>query len=262
MSTELSPFHNTMLGSFGSTVEVFIQHPLLTHKNSIQSNYQIRCNLNTMYRGVGINALTMGPLTSIQFAGFGLLYNFLHKNNVCQNDYTRSIISSTSAGALSGFIASPTELLIVQQQKYNRSFIKSYFHIKHIYGYKCFSKGLFPCIFRESAYVAGYCTLTPFFEKKLITYMPKYFKKKTVKTSLTASIIAGVIAGGVSHPFDTIKTYSQLHIDTNSTTLTKNILKKEGISFLFKGIIPRSLRIAGTFFILNECQKIYKTIMF
>ena len=261
MSTELSTYHNAMMGAFGSTVEVLIQHPLLTYKNSIQSNFNLRCNLKCMYKGVGINALTMGPITSMQFAGFGFLYNFLHKNNVCQSDNIISIISSTSAGILSGFIAGPTELLIVQQQKYDQSFSKSFLNIKQNYGYKYFSKGLFPCIFRESVYVFGFCTLTPFFEKKLITHIPKYYKEKIVRTSLTASVMSGLIAGSISHPFDTIKTYSQSHIDTNSISLIKNIVKKEGIGFLYKGIMPRSFRIAGTFFIINECKKIYKTFM-
>lgn len=262
MSTELSTYHNALMGAFGSTVEVFIQHPLLTYKNSIQSNYKIGLNLRSIYKGVGINALTMGPLTAVQFAGFGVLYNYCKQNNIFESDNTRSIISSTVAGALSGLIAGPTELMIVQQQKYNQSFAKSYINIKKNYGYRYFSKGLLPCIIRESAYVSGYCTLTPFFEKKLVNTSPNLYKEKSVKTSLTASIISGLIAGSISHPFDTIKTYSQSHIDTNSVQLVRNVVKEKGIIFLYKGIAPRSLRIAGTFFILNECQKIYKSFMF
>jgi len=261
MSTELSSFHNGLMGVFGSTVEVFIQHPLLTYKNSIQSNYKIDLNFRSIYKGVGINALTMGPLTAVQFAGFGILYNHYKKNNIFESDTTCSMISSTISGALSGLIAGPTELMIVQQQKFNKGFFESYMNIKKNYGYCYFSKGLLSCIVRESVYVLGFCTLTPFFERKLVNTLPEMYKEKSVKTSLTASIISGLIAGGISHPFDTIKTYSQSHIDTNSMQLTRNIIKKKGISFVYKGIAPRSLRIVGTFFIINECQKIYKAFI-
>ena len=144
MSTELSSFHNGLMGAFGSTVEVFIQHPLLTYKNSIQSNYKIGMNFRSIYKGVGINALTMGPLTAVQFAGFGILYNHYKKNNMFGSDTTRSMISSIISGSLSGFIAGPTELMIVQQQKFNKGFFESYMNIKKNYGYCYFSKGLLP----------------------------------------------------------------------------------------------------------------------
>ena len=142
------------------------------------------------------------------------------------SDTTRSMISSIISGSLSGFIAGPTELMIVQQQKFNKGFFESYMNIKKNYGYCYFSKGLLPCIVRESVYVSGFCTLTPFFERKLVNTLPEMYKEKSMKTSLTASIISGLIAGGISHPFDTIKTYSQSHIDTNSMQLTRNIIKK------------------------------------
>ena len=254
MSTDLSIYYNAQMGSFASTVEVLLQHPLITHKNSIQSNYKIS-SLRHIYKGVGINVITMAPLTSVQFAGFGYFNNIT--KNIFKQKHHRSIISSTVAGGLSGLIAGPAELFIVQQQKYNNKFLESYRNVRNKYGIsRCF-RGTLPCIFREAIYTCGYCSLTPLIEKKLITYSPNHFKQKSIKTSITASIAAGLVAGSVSHPFDTIKTYTQSHVNKKPIPLIKNAIKKEGISFLFKGIIPRSIRIVGTFFIFNECSKFY-----
>ena len=76
MSVELSNTQNALMGSFGSTIEVLIQHPLITYKNALQANRKLNPCIKSIYKGVSINALTMGPLTAVQFAGYGYFYKF------------------------------------------------------------------------------------------------------------------------------------------------------------------------------------------
>jgi len=129
--------------------------------------------------------------------------------------------------------------------------------MKKKYGCQVIPKGTISCMGRESIYTAGMCSLTPILESRLLTSCQSIYKKKSVKSSLTASIGSGLICGTISHPFDTIKTHIQNNPDVNSFKATRTLLHTEGWSSLFKGIIPRSLRIIGTFFIINECNRFY-----
>lgn len=257
MSVELSNTQNALMGSFGSTIEVLIQHPLITYKNALQANRKINPCMNSIYKGVFINTITMAPLTAVQFSGYGYFYKQFQKHNIIENHESRSMISSIIAGALSGFISGPAELIIVQQQKTDKPLMPLMKYIKKKYGYRVIPKGTFPCIGREAIYTAGMCSLTPILEERLLTSCPYFYKKKSVKSSFTASIGSGLICGTISHPFDTIKTHIQNNPDTNSFKATKTLLHTEGWGSLFKGIVPRSLRIVGTFFIINECNRFY-----
>lgn len=257
MSVELSNTQNALMGSFGSTVEVLIQHPLITYKNALQANRKLKPCVTSIYNGISINAITMGPLTAVQFAGFGIFYKQFQKHNIIENHESRSIISATIAGTLSGFIAGPAELIIVQQQKTDKPFIQLMKYMKKKYGHRVIPKGTFPCMGREAIYTAGMCSLTPILESRLFTSFPSIYKKKSVKSSLSASIGSGLLAGVISHPFDTIKTHIQNHPDVNSFRTTRDLLHTEGWGSLLKGIFPRSLRIIGTFFIINQCNQFY-----
>jgi solute carrier family 25 citrate transporter 1 len=257
MSVELSNTQNALMGSFGSTIEVLIQHPLITYKNALQANRKLNPCIKSIYKGVSINALTMGPLTAVQFAGYGYFYKFFEKRNTIQNHELRSMISSTISGTLSGFIAGPAELIIVQQQKTDKPFMSLMKYMKKKYGYQVIPKGTISCMGREAIYTAGMCSLTPILEGRLLTSFPSIYKKKSVKSSLTASIGSGLICGTISHPFDTIKTHIQNYPNINSFRATRTLLHTEGWTSLFKGIVPRSIRIIGTFFIINECNRFY-----
>ena len=127
--------------------------------------------------------------------------------------------------------------------------------MKKKYGPRIIPKGTFPCMGREAIYTAGMCSLTPIFEERLLT--SSIYKKKSMKSSLTASIGSGLVAGAISHPFDTIKTHIQNHPDVNSFKAIRTLLHTEGWNSLLKGSFPRSLRIIGTFFIINECNRFY-----
>ena len=63
MSKELTPKQNALLGSIGSTIEVFIQHPMVVWKNMLQSGKILSRNPTHYYRGVLTNGFSLFPLT-------------------------------------------------------------------------------------------------------------------------------------------------------------------------------------------------------
>lgn len=224
--TDLTEFQNALLGGLGSSVETLIQYPLNVIKNKYQYNSKIDLSPSFLYKGIFINMSSLACITSSQF------YFYKHFYNYTNNNY----LSSFSAGILSSFIASPTELFIIQKFNYKnfRDMHKTLFN-KHGF-IKFYSRGLGSCMIREGIYTVGMLSLTPYIESKLNE------NEHNLQNSLIASIYAGFISGTLSHPFDTMKTLKQYNFD-------KNYKVK-----YFKGYVPRLWRIIGTYFIINECN--------
>lgn len=238
MSSELSAFQNGLLGTIGSTIEVFVQHPLNIVKNSFQTNKKIHFNFSYLYRGLWINGSSMAFITGSQFATFGYLSK-VNKNHDIFNSYL--------SGVLSGLVSSPVELAILQKQKKSLMNYSSYKILNNIYkskGIQGIYRGLLFNSTREGIYASGMLYLTPYIEKKL-------FNEINITSSFISSILAGIISGTLSHPFDTIKTIYQYKVDDI-------IYYPRDYRFYFSGLTPRLMRIIGTFFIINQSNKFLK----
>jgi hypothetical protein len=238
MSSELSAFQNGLLGTIGSTIEVFIQHPLNIVKNCHQTNKKINFSFSYLYRGLWINGLSMGFITGSQFATFGYLSN-KNKNN--------DIFNSYFSGVLSSLISSPVEFSILQKQKLSFMNYSSFKILNNIYknkGIKGIYRGLLFTSIREGIYTSGMLFITPYIERKV-------FEDINLTSSFISSIIAGLISGIASQPFDTIKTIYQYKSDDV-------IFYPRDYRFYFSGLTPRLIRIIGTFFIINQSNNFFK----
>lgn len=231
--TDLSYSKTALLATVGSTLEVFLQHPLVVIKNSIQCDREISFNPTKLYKGIFINAGSMSVITAVQFSGYSFFYNNL---NTC------SLSSALLAGACSSVIASPFELAVVQRNKHFHSNSSSLFKMLYNnHGTKFLSKGLLSCCMRESIFTTGLLSFGPFIESKL---------DNTTHKSLYASTISGIVSGVASHPFDTIKANQQFKLYD-----TINYQKLLTVRNLYKGLLLRTVRITAAFFIINETNK-------
>lgn len=222
----LNEKQNAILGGIGSFIETTIQYPLNIIKNKLQYNSKILISPSFLYKGFWINSTSLAFITGTQFYQYKFIYNYSN------NDF----ISSFFSGILSGFIASPTELFIIQKFKY-KNFFDMHSTLINNYGFfKFYSRGLFNCMLRESFYTMGMLSLTPYIEKNFNV------------NGLTASIYSGIISGTLSHPFDTKKTQLQFNFDKNPVKIK-----------YFRGYVPRMWRIIGTYFIINESNKYFYT---
>lgn len=52
------------------------------------------------------------------------------------------------------------------------------------------------------------------------------------------SFIAGVAQTIIGHPFDTVKTYKQVYFKKPTIDITKELISKNGISYLYRGFLP------------------------
>lgn len=55
---------------------------------------------------------------------------------------------------------------------------------------------------------------------------------------ITNSFIAGIAQTLIGHPFDTIKTYKQINPTMNINSVTNNLVKNNGLFYLYRGFIP------------------------
>lgn len=211
------------LSIFSNSVETTIQHPLFVLKNRLQYNAPKNVFSISLYKGFFFNLYSLNSITVFQYISYGKLYK------MTKSDY----IASLTSGFLSGFIASPFEYCSINKKR-NESLFNT---IKRLRVYRNLHIGLFPTIIRESIYTYGLLTLNPLIEKKIDNKYKSFY----------SSIISGIISSVISHPFDTIKTYQQFH--------NKNIYPNTKI--LFNGLFLRSIRIINTFFIFDQCNKLY-----
>lgn len=239
----LSMKDTIILGSIASTIEAYLQHPLSIIKNSYQYNVPIRYTPSYLYKGVFIGANCGITMTMMQYGTYSGFYSFFNKYF---NNTTSSSVSSLTSGVVSSIIVSPFELSIILKCKYPKQSLCDTinYNIKQN-GYKSIFRGITNTGIRDSLYVFGFLTLTPYLEKRI------NIGHKSIN-SMAASTISGIFSSVISHPFDTLKTIQQFN-------MYNNINYKEHMNFkkLYSGCFYRTLRNCTCFFIFNESNKFF-----
>lgn len=255
---QLSPVENLMVGSFSGALETCLQMPILTYKFCRQEGRSLPKSVSGWYRGVGVQAGTVAPITAIQFMTNGLLQKMvLLMDSTNDNNEQRAlsdvetIATAATAGAVSALIYSPVDLMTIQQQKLSMNPIQTVRHILSNYGIRGLYRGFASCAVRESIYTAGYLGFSPVLLSHLMT------KTDLFQDGLTAKIIGSCVAGAtaaiITHPVDTAKTVIQADIGAKEWKTARHAAKvlytERGWNSLFVGVIPRTIRLCGAFFI-------------
>ncbi|GLC46139.1 hypothetical protein PLESTB_001194300 [Pleodorina starrii] len=251
----VTPLEHTAIGALGGTVEVCIMQPLVGIKNALQEGRPIPRNPAHLYRGLLMNVVSMAPITASQFGTNRLMQTMVLKKSEADLTGVERFGSAAVAGAVSAFIASPSELIIIQQQKSGRSLSAETSHFLKTHGAASIVRGLIPAIGREMLYAAGYLGLFPIIKKSLDEAMPD----SPGLALATAGITGGVFAAACSHPFDTAKTRMQAFMYSkpeyrNLRSTFATIYAEGGLPRFWKGLSPRMLRIICATFILNALR--------
>ena len=168
-----------------------------------------------------------------------------------------TIQTAAGAGAISALVYSPVDLTTIQQQKLSKNPFQTVSFLAKEYGVQSLFRGFSACAVREAIYTAGYLGLAPVITSHLST--TDYFKDSPLLASISGACAAGTIAAILTHPVDTVKTIIQADVaatqysNARSTMIT--LYNEQGIQSMFRGAIPRTVRVCGAFFIcmsLNE----------
>eukprot|EP01083_Nonionella_stella_P251536 867755_1 len=259
----LSEFEALMVGAIGGTIETSIQMPLITWKICVQEGRAYPTVLREWYRGVFINASSLSPITAVQCYANQLLQTllltFVNKTNRLSE--AQQLSCSAGAGAISGLIYGPVDLMVIQQQKYVESLGNTFNVIRNKYGALRVYRGLVACMVRESIYTMGYLGVAPVIQSRLLMSSGAkgdYFRSNPILTSIVSAIMGGSFAAVLTHPVDTAKTCVQSDLEgtkyPNAIWTAKHLYAKGGIPILFKGVIPRTLRLCGACFVITNVR--------
>ena len=253
-----------LVGGLAGTIETFLVQPLVYWKtisqvgggasissiaggggggNGAISLWGDAWRPQVMYRGVFVNALSIGPISAFQYACNGVL-SYLHHNYLLSrcaeeqqeraNRLGAEVASSSSSsssdfsdlmndehyrttsglaiaattGALSSLIVTPAELLMISQQRSGLAFGRTVRQIWSATGAGGFFRGLGATAAREAGWTFGFLGLAPEM-KRALRDDSKFFNNNEVAASLAASILAGQAAAILTQPFDTVKTLMQ-----------------------------------------------------
>jgi solute carrier family 25 citrate transporter 1 len=144
MTSTVTPLEHTAIGGLGGAVEMVLMQPMLACKNALQEGRPIPRNPLHLYRGLGVRktmladsphfhpfspiyhpfspvptqvgVMAMAPITASQFGTNRVVQQFLAGSEGAKLTGLQTFASAAIAGGVSAFIASPTELIVIQQQ--------------------------------------------------------------------------------------------------------------------------------------------------
>jgi len=260
----LSLVQNTAIGMISGAIEVGIMQPTVAIKNMLQQNKPLNYSPAVLYRGVGINVMSLAPITGIQFGVNGTLLNAFPE---LQKTAAGQMFCAGSAGVFSGLASGPAELIMILQQRTGQSLGATASQIMKADGAMGLYRGFSLAAVRDGTWASAYLALGPVVSSQLHTSFPQTFGTQDDATPsqkgsalITGSILAGLFTVGITQPIDTVKTVVQGEtFEANrrgALQETKELYKEHGLSFFYRGTVPRGGRLIGAVFIYNECKKI------
>jgi hypothetical protein len=227
-------------------------------------------NLNptVVYRGVLVNAGSIGPISAIQYAANGVLSTISKKTLGEENASAPipTLMTAATTGALSAAVVAPAELVMISQQRSGDSVWQVLKQIGNVHGVKGYFRGLTATATREAGWTFGFLGLAPVI-KNALREDSKFFNANEGAATMASSVVAGQAAALLTQPADTIKTLLQAdrgithpqQFNTSSEAIkhlyNKSSIEGGGIKSFWRGIIPRSTRCIMAVYILSESQQ-------
>ena len=252
-------------------------------KNARQQGLPLTLDPRVLYRGLGAALCNeMGQL-GLQFGVNGAITRAIVQDETPSP--VQELGTAAAAGAIVALLASPLELIMIQQQRFGGAMLATGVEIVKSHGF--FGMGLFRglglAMLRDSIYVGGMLGATPVVYRQLIHYRgsahetgPAGIEDDTASgacigttssfpssadaalMSMAASVISGVFVAVLSHPFDVAKTCMQGDLSRatygGSLASLRTLLNDGGAARLLRGCTWRTVNITATVYIANECS--------
>jgi len=264
MSQYLSETENALLGGCAGVIEVSMLQSLNYWKNMSQQRLPFTMDPRKTYRGFLANCLNMGGVTCFQFAVAGSIKKvFTGGTNRSLKD-SEQFYAGFGAGFASGFVCSPLELTMIQQQRKGGSFVSTF---GRLIGQGQIFRGLINTSLREGIYTAGYLGVAPVVREYLTKNFSTSIGKNEDSARMFGAVVGGLFASGLSHPMDTAKTCMQGDVERKKYTgfvATYKTLYQEGqsIAVFYRGVGWRLTRHILACFILDKARFALGPILF
>mmetsp|Transcript_21848 Transcript_21848/g.36559 ORF Transcript_21848/g.36559 Transcript_21848/m.36559 type:complete len:272 (+) Transcript_21848:100-915(+) len=257
MSAVLTDGQNLMLGTIAAFIEAVILQPTLYWKNARAQQLPFTLNVQKIYRGTGAAILSECQQMGLQFLFTGMSKKYLIRNSTNdQNAKATEFVAAGLGGIMASFLACPTELVMIQQQKFGGSFVSTSATVLNKYGFlhRGMMRGLPAAMGRDAIYVTGMLAVTPVLQ----THLERDFGLSPPLAGIYASMIGGIVAAVPSHPFDVVKTCMQGDLAgeqyKSMAHTCRTLWQAGGLRRLFYGCMWRTVNITATVYIANECR--------
>ena len=250
--------HKVISGGIAGAVEVLVDHPWWTLKTRFQNddipteqkmprNFK---ELRGLYQGLRPNMLSMVPITALQVSSAAALQTALSTQSQDGTVTPAAALAANSmGGALSATVSGPTEFVMSHQNK-ARGFVATMKEMVKQHGISSLKTGMGGTAIRDGIFTAGYLSVKPYLTQQLSPYLSENQAK------LVGGVTAGVGAALLSQPFDALKSAQQTSkCVTPMWQMAMDVLRKEGIAGLYKGSIPRTIRVMAAIPILGTVEE-------
>jgi solute carrier family 25 protein 39/40 len=184
------------------------------------------------------------PATTMYFSAYEKI-----KGRVQDAGIYAPLLAGGAARTITVFLTSPFDLFRTNLQSHNRNvgsldILKTLVREGHV---SRLWVGLKPTLARDVPFSAIYWSGYELTKK----YLHVYTSKEGFLVNFTAGALAGSVAAVATVPFDVVKTTMQMNVDKTNVELQKGILpvmrrlvREEGLSALYKGVLPRAVKVA------------------
>jgi solute carrier family 25 carnitine/acylcarnitine transporter 20/29 len=259
---KLTVVDNAIVGVAAGTIEVTILQPMLYCKNATQQRLPFTLDPRTLYRGLPMSIGNMAILTGVQFPLTGLCQSIITGGAKRKLGDGEQIAAGFMGGAISGLLCGPMELVMIQQQRFGGTLLRTPARLLSSFGASGIGRGMVTSCGREGMFTAGYMGLGPVLGQRL----RDDFGLGAGMSKILGACGAGLVAATLSHPMDTIKTCMQGDVERKNygslSQTARSLLADGGPSRFFRGWAWRTGRMMCAIFIMTECKTRLSPIMF
>ena len=142
-----------VVGNAAGMIETCVTQPL-TYWKTVTIDSRIAFSWQNAYKGVVVNAGSIGPITAVQYVGEAVVRDahVLLNGGAMPTSYHSALAHSTLSGALSTVLVAPAELIMISQQRSGHTMGQEVRAVFNAQGVKGFFRGWAPTLLRESGW--------------------------------------------------------------------------------------------------------------
>ncbi|KAL7665299.1 Mitochondrial 2-oxodicarboxylate carrier 1 [[Candida] zeylanoides] len=268
-------------GAIAGVSEILVMYPLdvVKTRQQLDSTNAYKGTINCikkivaeegfsrLYKGISAPILMEAPKRATKFAAndeWGKIYRNLFQMKTMNQSL--AILTGATAGATESFVVVPFELIKIKLQDRTSKFNGMGEVARHIvreHGLLGLYKGLESTMWRHVSWNAGYFGCI--FQVRQLMPKPKSSTEKTI-VDLTCGTVGGTFGTALNTPFDVVKSRIQAGSTRYVWTLPSlvTVAKEEGFAALYKGFVPKVLRLGPgggiLLVVFTTCMDFFRTI--
>lgn len=241
----LTDSENLMFGALCGTTDVTLLQSTNYWKNAVQQGLPFTLNPTVLYRGYFANVANNAGCLAAQFGLNGVFRKLITGGSNRPLSDTEMIAGGIFAGALSGVICGPIELVMIQQQRKGGGLMGTTMDMMKG-GPRTFFRGTLAMCAREGIYCGGFMGAMPVLRGAIQRNFSDSVGKTEDSARFAAAMIAGPVSGILSHPPDTLKTCMQGDIEQATykgyVQTARVVVRERGVTALWGGFPWRCFR--------------------